>query len=148
MSTYKNIIGKDVNFLTTDPDNDAAEGQIWYNSTSGVFKNVIAGEAWSSSSPISGSARYGVGSFGSQTANVIAAGSTIPFGIVTQAEEYNGSGWTSLSSIGTARYFLAGAGTNTAGVIFGGNSPARKNETEEWNGSSWSEQNNLNTARR
>ena len=37
MSTYKNLIGKDVNFLTTDPDNDAAEGQIWYNSTSDAF---------------------------------------------------------------------------------------------------------------
>jgi len=45
MSTYKNLIGKDVNFLTTDPDNDAAEGQIWYNSTAGVFKDLIVGQA-------------------------------------------------------------------------------------------------------
>jgi hypothetical protein len=36
MSTYKNLIGKDVNFLSTDPDNAQAEGQIWYNSTAGV----------------------------------------------------------------------------------------------------------------
>ena len=40
MSTYKNLIGKNVNFLTTDPDNDAAEGQIWYNSTNGAFKDL------------------------------------------------------------------------------------------------------------
>ena len=42
MSTYKNIIGKDVNFLTTDPDNDAAEGQVWYNSTDNAFKDLNA----------------------------------------------------------------------------------------------------------
>ena len=29
MSTYKNLIGKEIKFLTTNPDNDAAEGQIW-----------------------------------------------------------------------------------------------------------------------
>ena len=40
MSTYKNLIGKDVNFLSTDPDNSQAEGQIWYNSTSNVFKDL------------------------------------------------------------------------------------------------------------
>ena len=48
MSTYKNLIGKDVNFLTTDPDNEQAEGQIWYNSTSGVFKDVAGASTWSS----------------------------------------------------------------------------------------------------
>ena len=48
MSTYKNLIGKNVNSLATDPDNDAAEGQIWYNSTAGVFKNVAGASTWSS----------------------------------------------------------------------------------------------------
>ena len=148
MAGYNTIKGLRVKYLSADPSN-AEDGQVWYNSTTGNLRVQGVGvSAWSSASPLSGSARYGVGSLGSQTANVIAGGSTVPFGIVTEAEEYNGSGWTSLSSIGTARYFLAGAGTNTAGVIFGGNYPARKNETEEWNGSSWSEQNNLNTARR
>ena len=48
--------------------------------------------------------------------------------------------------MGTARYDLAGCGTTTAGLIFGGRDP-NKNETETWNGTNWTEVNNLNTAR-
>jgi hypothetical protein len=38
MTNYKNIFGKPVKFLSTDPDNAEAEGQIWYNSTSVLLK--------------------------------------------------------------------------------------------------------------
>jgi hypothetical protein len=36
-------------------------------------------------------------------------------------EEYNGATWTSLQIINTARYALAGCGTQTAALAFGGN---------------------------
>jgi hypothetical protein len=39
MATYKEIFGKQIKFLSSDPANEA-EGQIWYNSTSGTFKSV------------------------------------------------------------------------------------------------------------
>jgi hypothetical protein len=48
MTTYKELFGKAVKYLSTDPDNAQAEGQVWYNSTSGTFKSIVASEAWSS----------------------------------------------------------------------------------------------------
>ena len=41
---------------------------------------------------------------------------------------------------------LAGSGTQTSGVVFGGN-PSASNSTEEYNGSSWTSGGNLNTGR-
>ena len=56
--------------------------------------------------------------------------------------------WAAGGSLNQARYSIAGAGTQTAGLAFGGYSaPSRRDETEEYNGTSWSEQNELNMAR-
>jgi hypothetical protein len=52
MTTYKELFGKAVKYLSTDPDNAQAEGQVWYNSTSGTFKSIVASAAWSSGSPL------------------------------------------------------------------------------------------------
>jgi hypothetical protein len=41
MTTYKEIFGKQVKNYSSDPANDA-EGQVWYNSTSGTFKSLLA----------------------------------------------------------------------------------------------------------
>jgi hypothetical protein len=38
MTTYKELFGKAVKYLSTDPTDDI-EGQIWYNSTTGLFKS-------------------------------------------------------------------------------------------------------------
>jgi len=51
--------------------------------------------------------------------------------------------------LGTARYTLAGGGTQTAGLAFGGDVlPGPSALTEEYNGLNWSGGGNLNTARR
>jgi hypothetical protein len=50
----------------------------------------------------------------------------------------------------TARRFLAGAGTQTAALGFGGYQPSpytNLSETEEYDGNSWTVSNPLNTAR-
>jgi hypothetical protein len=39
---------------------------------------------------------------------------------VANTEEYDGSAWTGGGNLGTARRQLAGAGTQTAGLAFGG----------------------------
>jgi hypothetical protein len=54
-------------------------------------------------------------------------------------EEYNGNSWTSVNSMNTARTALGGAGTQTAGLAFGGNdgTPTYLSATEEYNGTSW-----------
>lgn len=140
MSTYKNLIGKDVNFLTTDPDNAQAEGQIWYNSTSNVFKDLIVSEAWSSVGPL-GTGRYAMST---GTGGTVDAGIAV-FGRATTGatEEYNGSGWAVGGTGGTARYGGAKFGTQTAEVAAGGKaSGTNLQNVEEYDGSSWSEVNN------
>ena len=49
--------------------------------------------------------------------------------------------WATGGNMNTARRNPSGAGTQTAGLAFGGR-PPEKNETEEYNGSNCSEQNN------
>ena len=133
MTDYKNIFGKPVKFLTTDPDNEQAEGQIWYNSTDGAFKDVIASTAWSSASNMITSRRLLAGA-GTQTAG-LAFGGYPPTSSSNETEEYNGSGWSSGGNMGTARYRLAGAGLQTAGLAFGGEaSGTKQNATEEYTG--------------
>jgi hypothetical protein len=56
------------------------------------------------------------------------------------------TGWTTGGNLTTARQLLAGAGTQTAGLAFGGG-PGVKNETEEYGGTSWTNGGNLTTAR-
>ena len=53
--------------------------------------------------------------------------------------------WRTGATMNTARYYLSGAGTATAGLAFGGKepSPAVTANTESWNGSAWTEVNNL-----
>ena len=66
MATYKQIFGKQIKFLSTDPANES-EGLIWYNSTSGTFKSTLVTEAWSSTSGLN-TARRGIAGAGIQTA--------------------------------------------------------------------------------
>ena len=55
--------------------------------------------------------------------------------------------WASVSSLNTARSYASGAGTTTAGIVFGGNLPPAGGNTETYNGSAWTEVNDLTTAR-
>ena len=59
----------------------------------------------------------------------------------------NPGAWSTSGNMNTARYVLAGAGTQTAGLAFGGETPPHTNATESYNGSTWTELNNLNTSR-
>jgi hypothetical protein len=47
----------------------------------------------------------------------------------------------------TARQYLGGTGTQTAGLAFGGENPPTTGATEEYDGNSWTNSNNMNTAR-
>ena len=148
MTTYKELFGKAVKYLSTDPDNAQAEGQVWYNSTSGTFKSIEALAAWSSGSPLITARSYGGGGGSSQLAAWYAGGYVTA--AVANTEEYNGSGWTASNNINTTRYRIDGAGTLTAGLIAGGvvPSPAVSAATEEYDGTSWTTSpGSLNTAR-
>jgi hypothetical protein len=41
MTTYKELFGKYVQNYASDPTSTDAEGQIWYNTTSGTFKTAL-----------------------------------------------------------------------------------------------------------
>ena len=82
--------------------------------------------------------------FGSPyTAGIIAGGSTPP--VTANTESWNGTNWTEVNNLNTARTYIAGCGPSSEGLIFGGNTDTRVGNTEEWNGTNWTEQNDLNT---
>ena len=144
MADYKEIKGKTIQTTSSDVSDDAA-GQVWYNSTSGTFKSVVAGAAWSSSAPLINAYRAREGGFGSATAAVVSGGYP-PNVAVT--EEYNGSGWSAGGNMNTARQGGRGSGTQTAGVYAAGRVfPTPSNATEEYDGTSWTSVNPTNTAR-
>ena len=58
-----------------------------------------------------------------------------------------GSSWSSGGNLNTARAALMGAGTQTAGLAFGGANPDAVNNTEQYDGTSWTEVADLATAR-
>ena len=75
---------------------------------------------------------------GLQGAALCAGGQTTPSGL-GNVEEFDGTSWSEETDLSTARYGFAAAGTQTAGLVFGGveSPPTKTNVTEEYNGSSW-----------
>ena len=59
-------------------------------------------------------------------------------------ETFNGTSWTEVADMNSARQNGTGLGaSNTAALSFGGNVPGITANTELWNGTAWAEQNNL-----
>ena len=70
--------------------------------------------------------------------------------ITGKTETYDGTSYTEVNDLNTARQQLAGTGTQTSALAFGGETPAvgaRLGNTEAWNGTNWAEVNDMNTAR-
>src|SRR6056300_477300 len=61
--------------------------------------------------------------------------------------KFNSGSWSTGGNLNTARAYLAGIGTQTAGLATGGETPTVTGATETYNGTSWTEVNDLNTAR-
>ena len=96
MTTYKEIFGKYVKNYSSDPSSDA-EGQIWYNTTSGTFKSeVLVADAWASGGNL-GTARYYIAAAGTQTAGLGFGGYTTT--AVANTEEFTGAFQTPTASI-------------------------------------------------
>ena len=146
MSTFKEIKGQLIKSLSSDPS-PAAAGDIWYNSTSQTLKGVVLAGAWSSGGALNTARESGAsGSEGATQNATFFAGGAAPY--LAQSEEYNGTSWSEGNDLNTARAMLAGAGSQTAGLAFGGFiAPQTQSLSEEYNGTSWVEGNNMNTAR-
>jgi hypothetical protein len=157
MTTYNQLAGLRVNYLSTDPTlNSGNEGQVWYNSTTGTLRSLVQLKAWSAAAnlPV---ARDASASDGTSIAGWIAGGSNTPAGNTgtTATEEYSGYTWASGGNLNTARTLTGGSGfgTQTAAAVAGGATqpgagPTRTTliATEEYNGSAWTSVTGLPTA--
>tara|TARA_B100000424_G_C22938490_1_gene499368 strand:+ start:1136 stop:3010 length:1875 start_codon:yes stop_codon:yes gene_type:complete len=150
MTTYRQIHGRSIQAVTTDPSETVAEGQIWYNTTSDTFKSVLVAEAFSSAPNLPSIAFRRTG-FGVQTAGVVAGGSSTSTNRLTVTEEYNGSGYSVGGTLTTGRRLSSGAGTQTAGLFYLGAGPSSDSDVsvlnETYDGTSYSEVGDLTTAR-
>ena len=139
MATYKEIHGVKVQYR--DSDATAIEGDVWYNSSTGLLKMYASAASWASGGNLNTGRAY-LGALGSQTAALCMGGNVDP---KQQNESYDGSSWTEVADLNTAKANTTGTGTQTAGLNFA-YSPNGVN-TESWNGASWTEVANLNTGR-
>jgi hypothetical protein len=152
MASYKEIFGTNIEVLASDPANPVT-GQVWYNSTDNVVKGAAAttAGAWATGNTMN-TARQAIGGMGTQTSALAFGGRTGP-PIVNRAEteSYDGTSWTEVSDLNSAREFLGAAGSgNTNALAFGGGNPpvpSKSALTELWAGSSWTEVTDMNTAR-
>ena len=125
MAEYKEIHGTKIRNYTTDPDNPIT-GEVWYNDTTEVLKfqypSVTTTGSWRTLNSIN-TARQGVRSSGSNTAAIVTGGND---GSLTgKNESYNGTNWTEVNDLNTARAQQGQTGTtNTAALAYAGmNSP-------------------------
>ena len=112
---------------------------------------IYDGSSWTEIAELNAFRGNVAGNIGTTTAAIIAGGGpTIlvpwtagPGGVQDEVEEWNGTSWTEIADINTARYAAGGSGTVTAAVIFGGGgtseSPDQTVFAETWNGTSWTE---------
>ena len=144
MATYKGIQGYSVQKLSSDPTASEAVGQLWYNSSTGKFKvGVQAAGAWSAGGNLN-TARNVPGQGGTTTAAVCFGGNVPP--VTNKTETYDGSSWTEVNTLTTARMHICGFGTSgTAVVAASGNAnPPVMANCETYDGTSWTEVNDLN----
>jgi hypothetical protein len=150
VSTYREIVGKKIKKVSSDPSS-GLDGEMWYNSTTGTLRGLALSEAWISATamPIQ---NYGAGAAGTQTALVYFGGSTYdgsaPFPRVSTTLEYNGSGWASSGAYTGSLNYLGGCGTQTAAMGAGGFSgTANTTASAEYNGSTWTAGNSMSQQR-
>ena len=88
---------------------------------------------------------------GTQTAAIIAGrygGDSPPLGALGVTELYNGSSWTEVNDMNTARYAGGFSGIQTSAIFGGGYTTTNTTNAETWDGTNWTEVGELNTARR
>jgi len=112
------------------------------------------GSSWTTSPADMNTARskLSAANQGTTTAGLVFAGSDPPGSARNTAltESWNGSAWTEVGDLTTARRGGSGAGTSTAALLatgYVGPGAAFKDEVEEWNGTAWTEVADVNSVR-
>ena len=146
MADYKDIVGSKVTAVSSNPE-QSTDGQVWYNTTDNVlrYKKPVTVAAWASGGNLN-FARSRGSHLGTQTAALYVGGLKVTNpGGTDKVESYNGTAFTEVADIPAGKLDLAAAGTQPAGLAFGGDPETA--DTQTWNGSGWTEVNNLNKAR-
>ena len=159
MATYKGIQGYTIQSLASDPPGAQSVGQIWYNSTSNVWKVGSSSPGAWASAPSLTTARSATTAYGTTTASICISGNTpgpTPGGTnyTPTTEEYDGTSWTqggTVTTYGTQE--AMGTGTATAGLWFGGyegntDGGGIKLTCEEYDGTSWTAVNPITEKRK
>jgi hypothetical protein len=124
-----------------------ASGTTDNNNTTNVTESWN-GTSWSEITEVN-VARFAAVMTGSQTEALYIAGEKgtpdsgggAPYTKIGNTEYWNGSTWTELADLNSARTRIAGSGIYTSSLVWGG--PPTPANTEAWNGTSWTEVNNL-----
>ena len=76
-------------------------------------------------------------------------GETGPTDVLANTESWNGTNWTEVNDLNTARRLLSGTGTDNTNCLASGgyDGTAYTAKTESWNGTNWTNENQLNTAK-
>jgi hypothetical protein len=100
MTTYNEIAGRRVNFLSSDPTyvDTNSNGQVWYNSTSATLKSWLPTGAWSAGGNMNTSRAYYQGT-GTQSAALGFGGYLSTSTPSNATEAYNGIAWTSKANL-------------------------------------------------
>jgi hypothetical protein len=138
MGTYKEIRGTHITTVTSDPP-APVNGQMWYNSTTRVMKGFTSSPAgtWSTAANMNTARHSGIASAGANAEAALGFGGGPPPapGAVAITESWNGSTWTEVADLNTARALAGGAGNYTSAIAAGGDQYS--GNSESWNGSSW-----------
>jgi hypothetical protein len=127
MAKYSDIKGFTVQTLSSD-----------------TAASAITAGSWASGGALNTARHAGGGAGVSQTATVVYGGQTPP--AVTNTESYNGSTWTELNDLNTARTQASrGQGGTYTSAIYGMGPGATT--VESWDGTNWTEVSEFNSAR-
>ena len=111
-----------------------------------AYNESYDGSSWTEVADLPAKGYVGVG-FGTSTASLVTAGINLSNSPSDTTIEWNGTGWSAGGDLASgARNYGAGAGLQTAGLIFGG-APPPKAYVESYNGSTWTEIADINTGR-
>ena len=124
--------------LASDPTSPAV-GDVWYNTTSDLFKGAKIG-AWTTVNSVN-TARRTLGGAGTSTSALSFGGFTSAVSAAT--EKWDGTNWSSVNSLNTARSGVGGTGTTADALSVGGN--GSQTTTERWDGTNWTAKTGLNT---
>ena len=146
MSEYKGIKGFQVQTRTEDPSpTEAQTGDFYYNSATGQFKTVNTGGApigtWASGGNVNTARTNSQGAGASHSSAIIWSGEGPSTADRSKTESYNGTSWTEVNDLNSARIYSFGDGSQTSAFAAGGHNPSNpgtyRTETETWDGTSW-----------